>query len=251
MKKFCVYALLRKDNDDIFYIGKGLKARAFESRNRNMHCTRVMNKHGYYVKIFKWFDLESDAFAFEIEKIKEIGLHNLTNITTGGEGATGRVPSSISRAKCSLSNKGTKPSEHTLKRASEVNSKKVCNEYGMVFDSLTDAATYVRETTSFKNASKSAISAACNGYRVDKAYGIRWNFIEDGIIIENGFISSPVKTRKVKNDKNDKFNSIAEAINFLKNNGHPLAQSINIIQSCKKQHRNAYGYKWEYIDDSK
>ncbi len=250
MKKFCVYALVRKDNYKIFYIGKGLKKRAYEKRNRNEHCTRVMNKYGYYVEIIEWFDNEAEAFMLEIEKIKEIGIKNLTNITIGGEGATGRIPSIESRLKCSIANKGTKPSRISIDNARIANSKQVICSNGMIFPSVNAAVLYIRENTQYKKAAKSAISAACNGYRIKTAYKLEWNFLSNGEKVETGFIAKVIKNRKVMTSCGLKFNSISLAINFLKKEGFEKAQSTNIIQSCKKENRNAYGFKWIY-DDSK
>lgn len=248
MKKYCVYLLRRKDNNDIFYVGKGLKKRAYENRNRNEYCTRIIKKYGYFVEILQWFDNEKEAFELEIKTIKEIGIKNLTNITFGGEGCSGRLPTLEQRVKCSLSNKGKKPSNVSIERAKEVNSKEIGTNTGLIFKSITSAAEYIRKNTEYKKASKSAISACCNGYRVKTAYGIEWFFIENNIKINSGFEIKIRKTREVKTDCGLYFSSIEKAVYFLKENGKEKAQSTNIILSCKKENRKAYGYKWSYCD---
>lgn len=249
MKKYCVYLLKRKDNNKIFYVGKGLKKRAYEKRNRNKYCTRIMKKYEYYVDIVDWFENEKDAFNLEIKLINEIGIENLTNITLGGEGLSGRIPTISQRIKCSISNKGTKPTKNTLERASEVNSKKVGTNTGLIFKSLTEASLYIRENTKYIKASKSCISDCCNGKKIKTAYGLEWFFIEGDKKIETGFVLKVRKTRKVKTDTGFVFNSINEAVIFLVKNGNEKAQSTNIIISCKNDNRKAYGFKWFYIND--
>jgi len=251
MKKYCVYVLKRNDNNNVFYVGKGLKKRAYEKRNRNEHCTRIMNKYGYYVEIIKWFNEEQLAFDLEKEMIKEIGIDNITNITLGGEGVSGRVPSKSQRKKCSISNKGTSPSEYTLKRATEVNSKKViCLETNKIFNSLTEAAKWISETTGNKKANKTSIYFSCRGKDSNKAYGYSFRYFIDGKIIDNNFEPKVIKTRKVANDRGMKFNKIEDAVLYLRSLGYEKAGSTNIIQSCKHENRKTYGIKWRYIDDN-
>ena len=85
--KYYVYVHRRNDNNEIFYVGKGVGKRAWiKNREYNEHWTRVVNKHGYSVEIVQLFDTETEAYEFERSLIAEIGLDNLVNICEGGEG---------------------------------------------------------------------------------------------------------------------------------------------------------------------
>jgi hypothetical protein len=82
-----VYLHKKKNNDEVFYVGIGLKEdRAYSSKGRNIHWKRVVDKYGYDVEI-----VESDidwetACTKEKYLIKKYGRDNLTNMTDGGDG---------------------------------------------------------------------------------------------------------------------------------------------------------------------
>ena len=78
----------------IFYIGKGTGTRAYSNTSRNRHWHAVNNKYGRTTEIYKKNLSSEQASDIEIEKIKEIGLNNLCNKSTGGDsGAIGVVHS--------------------------------------------------------------------------------------------------------------------------------------------------------------
>lgn len=87
-----VYKHIRKDTNQIFYIGIGkTKRRATDKNNRNDRWIKVVNKAGFEVEIIK-DDLDWDT-ACELEKklIKEYGRADLgegclVNMTDGGDG---------------------------------------------------------------------------------------------------------------------------------------------------------------------
>ena len=81
---YYVYAHKRLDTDEIFYIGKGSKNRAYSKNNRNNYWFNIVNKYGYEVEILHSELEELDAFNKEIELIKT--LHPVANLTKGGEG---------------------------------------------------------------------------------------------------------------------------------------------------------------------
>ena len=102
----------RADSGEIFYVGKGtrthkkLYARASEEQGRNAYWKRIAIKHGYLVTIVADFFAESDAFAMETELIgfygRKINGGTLCNLTDGGEGSCGIVPSQLTREKLSI-----------------------------------------------------------------------------------------------------------------------------------------------------
>ena len=82
-----VYLHKKKNTDDVFYVGIGLKEnRAYSTKDRNIHWKRGVDKYGYDVEIIE-SDIEWDiACNKEKSLIKEYGRDNLTNMTDGGEG---------------------------------------------------------------------------------------------------------------------------------------------------------------------
>jgi hypothetical protein len=125
----CVYGHIRKDTNEIFYIGIGKEIkRAYSKKYRNDHWNNIVNKSDYDVIIIK-SDLSWDE-ACELEKyyIKKIGRYdlsegNLVNKTEGGEGVNGHSE----ELKKVLRNHrlGKKMSEEQKKKISEANKNRV------------------------------------------------------------------------------------------------------------------------------
>jgi len=88
---YYIYAHLRNDTNEPFYVGKGKGKRCHSKRGRNEYWHRIANKHGYQIKIVADKLDEELAFLAEAECIdlyKRRG-YNLANMTDGGEGASG------------------------------------------------------------------------------------------------------------------------------------------------------------------
>lgn len=114
--KFYTYIHRKADTGDIFYVGKGIGNRCNETTNRNNQWVLVFEKHGRIVEIVALFECESDAFAHEkllIAGLRKSGA-NLVNMTSGGQGQSGRPISSEQKAKISAALKGRMPSYNTL-----------------------------------------------------------------------------------------------------------------------------------------
>ena len=92
-----VYRHIRKDKDQVFYIGigtdnKGKYTRAF-SKNRNRYWKRIVDKTNYEVEILFDDITKEEALSKEVEFIQiygrgDLGLGTLCNLTDGGEGVT-------------------------------------------------------------------------------------------------------------------------------------------------------------------
>jgi hypothetical protein len=174
-----VYRHTRLDNNDVFYIGIGISnKRPYEKSNRNKHWFNIVNKTEYEVQILKK-DLDySDAKELEIILIdyygrKDLGLGTLVNMTDGGEGSPGVIPSKKKRnnqREKMLGNKNPffnkNHNDETKKRISSTkkgsippNRKLVINlETGIFYDSITEAA----KTTIYR---KEALTSMLNGSR--------------------------------------------------------------------------------------
>ena len=65
--KYYLYCHRRKDDNSIFYIGKGSGKRAWTRQGRNIYWKRVAEKAGFEVEIL-YHDLQEEE-AFILEKI--------------------------------------------------------------------------------------------------------------------------------------------------------------------------------------
>ena len=91
-----VYVYKRKDNDIIFYIGRGKYKsqtskyiRAGNIKKHNSYTQNVASKYGFYYCIIKDNITFEQSCELEKKLIDKIGIDNLTNITLGGEGTLG------------------------------------------------------------------------------------------------------------------------------------------------------------------
>ena len=98
--------LHKKDNGQIFYVGKGVGYRATHTSNRNPYWKRVAKKYGLNVVIFKDGLSEEEAYNLEMELISVIGKENLTNLTDGGDGTNGFKHREETKRKIGKANSG-------------------------------------------------------------------------------------------------------------------------------------------------
>ena len=111
-----VYRHVRLDKNEPFYIGISTDSdykRANSTLYRNNHWKGIVSKTEYRVDIL-FDDIDVDfAKEKEIEFISiygrsDLGLGTLCNLTDGGEGAFGYVPTEEARRKMSEARKGKK-----------------------------------------------------------------------------------------------------------------------------------------------
>jgi hypothetical protein len=116
-----VYQHIRKDNNEIFYIGIGKNENRAKSKSRNNpYWHNIVKKYGYIIEIL-YYDLDwKDACIKEIELIKkygrkDLGNGTLVNLTDGGEGTPNIGPETLKK----ISRLGYKHSDEVKKRISE------------------------------------------------------------------------------------------------------------------------------------
>lgn len=127
---FYTYIHYKKDNTDPFYIGKGKGNRFCSRSNRNKWWKNIVEKHDFNAQILAYWETEKEAFEHEkflISCFKDLG-HKLVNMTDGGEGSSGWIPTPEWRLK---------RSEHQRKLFSDKNNNPMSNEVSRNKKSLT------------------------------------------------------------------------------------------------------------------
>lgn len=115
--KYFLYRHIRKDKDEVFYVGIGTKrsetnySRAFSKNLRNKWWENIVNTTKYEVEIVLESNDRDFIFEREIEFItlygrRDLGLGTLCNLTNGGEGSVGTIVSKETRLKHSKRSKG-------------------------------------------------------------------------------------------------------------------------------------------------
>ena len=74
MNKYYVYEHIRKDTDQVFYVGKGQGNRAFDKNNRSPEWNKIVSEIEYKIKIVQDNMEEKDAYALENQLIFEYGF---------------------------------------------------------------------------------------------------------------------------------------------------------------------------------
>jgi hypothetical protein len=88
---FYTYIHRRNDTNQVFYVGKGTKKRAYSKGQRNRWWHFVVNKYGYEIEICANWKSEQEAVDHEIlltQCFRDM-KHPLVNMTDGGGGITG------------------------------------------------------------------------------------------------------------------------------------------------------------------
>lgn len=120
-----IYKHIRKDTNEIFYIGIGkLKRRLHSTKNRNAHWKHIVDKCGFISEIIE--DNLSWEEACEKEKLLikqygriDLGTGVLVNMTEGGEGFVSNH-SDISKIKMSIAKSGKKRQPHSTKTKEKI-----------------------------------------------------------------------------------------------------------------------------------
>jgi hypothetical protein len=124
-KMAVVYQHIRKDTNQVFYIGIGkTMRRPYRKDKRNEIWYRITNKTDYEINIIN-NDISWDkAIELEMELIKKYGRLNnntgiLANMTDGGEGGYNKVVTDETKQKLRVINTGKKHSQQTKNKMSE------------------------------------------------------------------------------------------------------------------------------------
>jgi len=260
---FYVYIHRRATDGSIFYVGKGTGSRSVSRSGRNRYWGNVSRKYGFSSEIVKDGILEADAFELEIFLISELRLAGLalTNLTNGGEGASGLRHTEESRyklrmsklgkkqspehaAKSATASLGTKRSPESIKTVADMKRKPVVNSSGEVFDSIKDAATEISRRSGKETSSLHI--AACARRERDSALGFSWSYDIENI----PKLKLAERKKSVGICGSDfVFKSLASASEWVSLSRGSANYQL-IACSAGSDTRKAYGYKWYYLDNN-
>lgn len=120
-----VYQHIRKDNNQVFYIGIGSsEKRAYCKKSRNNYWHNIVKKYGYEIIISHNDICWEEACSIEKYLIFFYGRFNtnsgpLVNMTDGGEGSLNCHPSEETKKKLSEINKGKKLPKEVIEKILE------------------------------------------------------------------------------------------------------------------------------------
>lgn len=111
--RFYVYLHRRASDLTPMYVGKGVGNRAWCKAGRSLHWKRSVEAYGIDVAIVCTGLTHEQANAKEVELIAHFGRRDqkrgpLVNLTAGGDGGAGHIPSAEARQRISLANSGRK-----------------------------------------------------------------------------------------------------------------------------------------------
>lgn len=180
--RFYVYIHRRRDSNEVFYVGKGTGGRSSRSWGRNRRWQAIANKHGFDCEIVEQGLFESDALDLEVELIKfykECGC-KLVNMTNGGEGLSGYVPTAEANEKRRQRKLGSKHSPESIAKMKAALSVPIICSNGMIFGSSKAAKEWVNSLglASSPVTNTSAICACLKGRR-KTAFGFGWRYLRD------------------------------------------------------------------------
>ena len=197
--RFYIYAYIRLDRNNYFYIGKGTGNRCYEHHTgRNKHFKNIINSIDYKIEILYDNLTENEALELEVKTIHDLVFNegysieingyntknenHLVNQTWGGEGVSGYTHTEEERKKCSLFGekngmygKKGELSPHYGKMYTEEHKEKIrlanpnrnevyCVELNRTFNSYREAEKILLEEYNI-NCSHASISAVCRGKR--------------------------------------------------------------------------------------
>lgn len=276
---FYVYVHKRATDGSIFYVGKGHKGRAYAKTNRNRYWHNIANKHGYTIEFVKSNMIEIDAFKLECELIAQYGRENLCNMTDGGEGTAGYIPSAETRLKLAetsrrkhspesiektaAAHRGSKRSEESRERMRDAQlisakrgisdeTRRKMSESGRLKvmppghgKNLSKALTGIKKSDEHRK----KLSIAKLGKKMSLDARRNMSIARSGIRPMQKTLDAAKASRmkKVRCSNGMEFESGADAIAWLRVNGKPKASSSEISVCARGLRNSCYGLKWEYI----
>jgi hypothetical protein len=117
-----VYKHIRKDTNEIFYIGIGKNKNRKDSKySRNTHWHNIVKKTEFYSEIIEdnltWEEAcDREIFWIKCYGRKDLNEGQLVNMTNGGDGVNGRVMSEKQKERLRELKTGTKTTDETKEK---------------------------------------------------------------------------------------------------------------------------------------
>lgn len=252
MKRHYVYRHIRLDTNEPFYIGIGSRIeremytgdtiRAKSKSHRSRFWKNIVSVTDYFIDILYESDCYDEIKKKEIEFIKlygrkNLGLGPLVNLTDGGDGNLGWIPSE--EWKNGLRNILIDGYKNKKRRK---NNKKIY-QYDL-------EGNFIKEWESKKEAAAFIgvfPSALAPKFTQRKGFQWRSEFLGDKIdSVDVGIIQNRNGIMMLDKDTEEiikTFESIKEALEYL---GKKSTFGSVLRRSCKDHFRVIYGYKWRY-----
>jgi hypothetical protein len=268
-----IYKHIRKDTNEIFYIGIGkTKYRINSKSGRNHYWHNIVNKHGYTTEIILENITWEAARNEEIRLIakygrKDLGNGTLVNMTDGGDGVEnlsnesrkkisdaiiGTIRSEESKEKNRIAHLGKKMSKETRNKMSISGKSKSPMSIitkKKISDSLTGKPKSSEHTEKLRN--RITTDETRQKLRTSHIGQIPWNVGKSPCQETKNKISYTLKgnsnskrksvTQYTLNDEYiQRWNTITDAVKSLN------ISAGNISECCSGNRKTAGGYKWEY-----
>jgi hypothetical protein len=228
---FYVYLHRKATTGEVFYVGKGNKARARSTNGRNQRWRRTVAKHGLVVEIVEAGMQEWWAFELEAELIALYGRQNLANMTDGGDGPAGYRHREDSRARMSKAKTGRSLGpmrEEHRRKISEAQAGKPRQKHGEEARQKISAALRLRERT---EETRRRLSQALTGKRLDDA---------GRAVLVKAQGGGPVQCLET----GEVFFGASPAARWLQSLGHARASAGAVSNACSGRAAHAYGYRF-------
>lgn len=245
--KYYVYAHYNPIKNEIFYIGKGFKDRAYRTKCRNKFWKLVVEKHGYEIQFLHNNLSESEAIILEIYYINKIGRRDcgkgpLVNLTDGGEGSSGYIMTQEHKNKIGEKLKGRIFSDEHRKRNIESKIGKKRSE------STKKKLSFYRTGKKLSDETKKKIIASLKGRKHSEGTKLKIKTKNIGKIVSDK-TKEILKNRKeckkvIQLGKDDNFiNEYRSIRDAARINNLDMA---TIWRCCHKKSNTAGGFKWKF-----
>lgn len=253
MKDFYVYVHRRSTDGKVFYVGKGHGRRAFDRYDRSAHWKNTAAKHGYSIEIVESGLLEWYAFEREVELIamhKERG-EPLVNQTSGGEGVVGYEFTALHRERISAGVKAALHEGRLWTATHKANHKTAVMAAAQTPERKAAASAANRVTWADETVRERRISSMAAAFRspdviAKRSASAQKRWADTGA--RSRARQSKVETMRsvVCEQTGQIFQSVKDAMRWLRSSGFDAAAASNIRAACQKKLKTAYGFSWNY-----
>lgn len=256
---FYVYLHYTKDTGELFYIGKGRRDRARQTKSRrSVYWNRKVEKHGRVVRYYATGLSEELAYQIEDHLVALCGLDSLCNLKAGGgPTAGGYTPTEATRAKLREANLkynreiGFSPERKANMRAAGLRRMACPKARAQVRDALVeyykDPSNRVKTSEATKKAmQRPEVKAKLKAYHSSpEAKALKSEVFKR-------YASDPWNKKKHQKRVYSPtlalgFPSLTDAKEYLREQGWSKALTSKITEACQGKRGTAYKHRWVYV----